>query len=327
MAAAIAAMDGAWGADEPMDDETKKLEEPNIGIATGTPLATWIDSTVSAFPGATGPKGPEVGRVIHREIMAKYVLDHPGRVVLVDGSLKMQAATPLSVQLSRLLTPDGQALGPDPDPQLIAFANVMRNANNRRIHPDISDMAPLPKLDEDWGWFEIKPMADVRLAYNELFFYYLLKWNTQVVINHPEWLKVAGVWQPTMISVTTTGNYVFAAVTMPPGGAIGYLTFNLEIAAKAAEAAIITMIASLFMKRMLKQLRQLGENAIPAAAAAAEFVFAWASLLVLTVLAVLAAIALIPEEAVAGIGAAILALVARLAPLVEELLQARPAFP
>ena len=322
VAAAIASMNAGWGDDEPMDDETKKVEEPNVGIPTGTPLASWIDNMVSAFPGATGPKGPRVGRDVHRAIMAKYVLDHPGRVVVVDGVIRLESLTSVSVQLSRLLTPDGLS-SIDPDPQLQAFAAVMRDpANNKRIHPDIADMSLLPATIDDTGWFEIKPMGDIRLAYNEIMFYYLPTWN-EAVLPVPEqaaWKKSPGAWQPVMISVTPRYSYAFAAVTMPPGGAIGYLTFELAAAAKAAEAVIITTLAAMFMKRMLKDLRQIGQTGLAAVAAVVEFVFAWAALLVLVVAAVLFAIEILAEGAIAGIGTAIAGLVARLGPLMEEII-------
>ncbi|MGZ6880973.1 MAG: hypothetical protein ACXVGB_13870, partial [Mycobacteriaceae bacterium] len=69
---------------------------------------------------------------------------------------------------------------------------------------DISPKArPLPDgLNDDQGWFEIKSMARVRLAIEELHSYYLPRWNDNLKVIHEDWLSEPGVGQPVSMFVT-----------------------------------------------------------------------------------------------------------------------------
>jgi hypothetical protein len=324
------ATDPAWGVDEPMSDETKKAEEPDKGLDEGSDIAKVLNAFLALIPGSTGPKGPQVGQAIHRALMGRYVNDHPTHLVLVDSAIRLESKLPgEKVRLSRMLSPDGDLLVGDlpldDKLQLTAFANVMRDpATKKRIHVDIADMherAEGVKPEDDWGWFEIKPMADIRQALEEIALYYLPRWNHEVEIKHPNWVKGPGVWQPATVSVAPSKPpvlYIYAAATIPPG-VIGYLTFDATAAAQAAAVIIITTLAALFAKRLLAELLILGEEYRGAENAFAEFMLAWALLIITAFLVALAAIALIPEEAIAGAAASLIALIARIALLMPNL--------
>jgi hypothetical protein len=249
---------------------------------------------------------------VHRAVLGGYVADHPDRLVVVDGVIRLSKLPVGGLRVSRLLSQAGQAMSQDP--RLIAFANTMRDpGTGKRVQPDIADMDPRAVgREDDWGWFEVKPMAKIRVAIEETHFYYLPLWNKAVQDARPDWVKTPGVWQPTALFVTPKHKYLFAAATVFPG-AIGYLTYELEDTAKVASAVILASLSALFVQRLLAALRRLADRFQEAATAFAEFVAAWALLLVMLIVMILVAIELLLPAGAVGVGEALAVLASRIA--------------
>jgi hypothetical protein len=242
--------------------------------------------------------------------------------VVVDGRLRISGLLdtpgpgPKGIRVSELLS---AGLDGEERDKVLAFANLMRDpTTNRRIQPDIADLdTPATTLNDDWGWFEIKPMGNVRRAAEELWGYYLPRWNDGLAGGPHELASVGlpGAWQPATVFVTPAPDrYLFAAITVLPG-AIGYLTFELENTAKAAVLTGLSVLAGLFLRRLLQSLPRGTVEAWVGARAVDECLAAWCVVVVGMVALFFAAEGLIVAGVLEGLEAAVARALERLAVL------------
>jgi hypothetical protein len=313
---AARAWSAGWPDDVPLTDEEKEAVEPDVGLPEW--IGEWIDAVVSQIPGATAPTDARVGRDVHRAVITHYASTHPDRVVVCDGLVRV-VDDKIAVRISQLWTSKGAPLQPTATfPKLERFRDVMRDPAGSVIRPDIADLDDPPTGPRDnFGWFEIKPMSDLREAVEEIYAYYLKTWNTAVGAD-PAWRGVPGVWQPETIFVTPKYKYLFAAVTVVPG-AIGYLSYKLAEDAEIAVLVAMAALANLLLNRLIMAGRRTLEEAEVAAAYLAEFLAAWVIVLVVLLLIAMAAIALLPEIAVADLIGVATAACAKLAQLMSAL--------
>jgi hypothetical protein len=200
--------------------------------------------------------------------MAEYVSAYPNHFVIADGRARIQIGSDkVSLAVSRLITQSGTTW-PAADPNRAKVSNywdVMKDeTTGKRIRPDLADLndaAQGTDPKDSWGWFEIKPMHALARAYQELFTYYMPKWNNspKVKTDNPEWQAKPGTWQPRLIGVLPTLQpmRVYGALTAPPG-CIGYLSVEVKAAGQAAAAVIVAgNLASLLAKKVFSALRDL----------------------------------------------------------------------
>jgi hypothetical protein len=344
MARAMEATVEAWAAagwpeDAPADDADKDEYEPDVGIPEV--LGRVLDHFTADFPGASPPADPvvarRVGRDVHRAVMGAYVAAHPNRLVVVDGRLRISGLAdtpappgtpgppvPLGIRVSDAFSPEGEeGLDASQLEKVLAFSNLMRDATtNRRVQPDIADLGtPATTRNDDWGWFEIKPMGNVRRAVEELWYYYLPTWNRPLAggPHDPDWIATEGAWQPVTIFITPRYFYLFGAITVLPG-AIGYLTYELENTARAAVLTGLTVLAGLFLRRLLTSLRRAAEDIWAGGTVVGEFLFAWCIAILGMFLLLWASEGLIVTAGLEGLAIAVASALARLAELVRQLL-------
>jgi len=315
---AARAWSAGWPDDVPLTDEEKEKIEPDVGLPEW--IGEWIDAVVSQVPGATAPSDARVGRDVHREVLAHYAATHSGRLVVYDGRVRI-IDSGISLQVSQLWTAKGVPLQANAGfPKLERFREVMRDPGGSVIRPDIADLDVPPMGPRDnFGWFEIKPMGDLREAVEEIYGYYLKTWNT-AMIAEPTWLGAPGVWQPMTVFVTPKYKYLFAAVTVVPG-AIGYLTYKLAQDAEIAVLVAMSALANMLLNRLITAGRRTLEEANVAASYLAEFLAAWIIVLVGLLVIALAAVFLLPEIAVADMIAVVATACARLAQLLPTLIE------
>jgi hypothetical protein len=323
MEVAAEAWIAVWPDDVPTDDNVKEIQEPDVAIPEK--VGQIVDRLVASLPGASPPQvdAAKVGRDVHRAVMAAYVTSHRERLVIIDGQVRVAALNDESLRVSRVFSLTGQEVL-DPDmhvPKVLAFGEAMRDpTSKRRVQPDIADLDPRAVgLNDDWGWFEIKSMANVRRGIEEIYGYYLPLWNK--FVKEDELICTAGVWQPVSIFVTPNHRYAFAAFTVFPG-AIGYLSYKLEDAAKLASIVGLATLADLFARRMITSLRRAARDTFVAGAAVAEFVLAWSAVLVVTFVLAWAAIGVIEAAGVAALAAHLALLIGRLAAVLGQLIPA-----
>ncbi len=310
---AARAWSAGWPDGVPLTDKEKESVEPDVLLPEW--IGEWIDAFVSQIPGATAPTDARVGRDVHRAVISHYAATHPDRVVVCDGLVRVVDDN-IAVRVSQLWTARGVPLQPIAEfPKLERFRAVMRDPSGSVIRPDIADLDDPPTGPRDnFGWFEIKPMGDLREAVEEIYGYYLKTWNAAVGADSA-WRGVPGVWQPVTIFVTPKYKYLFAAVTVVPG-AIGYLNYKLAEEAEIAVLVAMAALANMLLNRLIIAGQRTLEEAQVAAAYLAEFLAAWVIVLVGLLLIAMATIALLPEIAMADVIGVVAAACAKLAQLI-----------
>ncbi|MET8152943.1 hypothetical protein ACIBSW_35000 [Actinoplanes sp. NPDC049668] len=309
-----------WPADVPQLDSTKDAEE---GPLLSVPLLGMLtEHILMSIPGGRAPNNAAIGREVHRRILARYADDHPDHLVVNDGRVRFTGVGSEQLVVSEIWDATGAILTPSVNmDRLACFWLAMRNpVTGRRIHPDIADLhtkATGTDPDDDWGWFEIKPMHDARRAFDEVYGYYLRKWNYDPMVRSmaPDWDCGPGTWQPGTIEVLPKYRCVFAAVTIFPG-VIGYVTYDLEADAKVAVAAALAALASLFNRKLLRSLQQGVRGVEVVTKEILEYLATVALCVTLLVILVFAAAALLEVT--------VLALLAELAALLARLLALGP---
>lgn len=193
--AAMVAATANWPADVPQLDGTKDAEE---GPLQSVPLMGMLtEHILMSIPGGRAPNNAEIGREVHREILARYAREHPDHLVVIDGRVRFTGVGERELTVSEIWDATGAILTPSVNmDRLLCFWLAMRNpVSRRRVQPDIADLhtkATGTDPDDDWGWFEIKPMHDARRAFDEVYGYYLRKWNYDPMVRSmaPDWTAV-----------------------------------------------------------------------------------------------------------------------------------------
>jgi hypothetical protein len=263
---------------------------------------------------------PAVGRVVHRFVIAEYLVEHPKSFVVADGRVVFYPGTwvgakpRLSSLFSEppLITPAAvEAYHPGGWSKVMRFRSTMRRAPGAYLRPDIADLTFGPTLGPDGGegWFEIKPVAGALTAWRELHCLYMDRWNRGVPSVPPAPLgqtAQAGTWNP-VSTFWAAPDRTLILILPTIDGVVAYATFKFEV--KAAAAATSVSASAAFLHLMLRRMKnQAGRGAIATAygyEAVSLFVGAWSLVLAAALgLALLAAELTVPA-AIAEILAAV----------------------
>jgi hypothetical protein len=253
--------------DFPSYDDVKEADFIEGTVPAGvSAVLKWVTARIT---GGTSASDRKVGQAVHKALMAEYVAAYPTHFVIADGRAQIKIGPKNSLAVSRLMSvsPDTWPPAAPNRAKVSNYWDVMKDPDTtppKRIRPDIADLndaAQGTDPRDSWGWFEIKPMHALGRAYQELFFYYMRRWNNspKVKMEHPQWQAKPGAWQPQLVGVLPTVQpmRVYGALTAPPG-CIGYLSVEIKAAGEAAAMAYVTTaLANLLAKKVFSALRDL----------------------------------------------------------------------
>jgi hypothetical protein len=262
---------GAPPADFPGYDDSKEAQLVNATMPDS--VAKLIKWTTAGIPGGTSVSTRKVGQAVHKHVIGVYLAEHPDHLVVGDGRVRvtLDPVNKLDLVISKIFTQSDVENWPElaHRDKLAAFWHAMRDpVTYATVRPDIADLTDAAQgmdPDQNWGWFEIKPMHSLARAFQELFAWYMPLWNDNDLVKDslPEWTAQPGTWQPPLCALLPDLQpmRIYAALNVPPG-CIGYLSVEIKDALEAtAKAAVLTAMAALLAKTIFLRLRQLFRHA------------------------------------------------------------------